>query len=314
MSSDRRSRYAHLCKPCAHLVQLMWLIPLLFAAACTAEGPNLSGEWRSRRGSALIVSQEGSNYFVKAAGGDYLGRFKEDGIAINSPIGDIKYSREKDKLYWAGEEYTRKEILEAEARRVRADIESFVGLWKKVPHEGGETLAPFISIEASPSGNFTIAEIQSFYSASAFRNPQYNAGVINGTFSFTIDNDHEDKFVIRKPNQDELSVTIGAGDAESFRRYVETDTFTGRWAGYYPSDKEPTFTFSITKTVNRYRIDKNHLGTASTLFARLRDGKLVAEGDPSSFYKFQPPTIEARSNGELWYVDGADDVKMTRAK
>jgi hypothetical protein len=292
----------------------MWLIPLLVAAACTAEDPNLSGEWHSRRGSSLIVSQEGSNYFVKAAGSDYMGRFKEDGIAINSPIGDIKYSREKDKLYWAGEEYTRKEILEAEARRVRADIESFVGVWKKVPHKGGERLAPFISIEASPSGNFTIAEIQSFYSSSAFRNPQYSDGVISGTFSFTIDNDHEDKFEIRKPSQDALSVKIGESEAESFQRYVETDTFTGRWAGYYPNDKEPTFTFSITKTANRYTIDKNHLGTASKLFARVRDGKLVADGDPSSFYKFQPPTIEVRSNGELWYVDGADDVKLTRVK
>lgn len=313
MRSKHRLRNAVPLKCHRFAFRFVWVVFLGLLAACT-DGPKLSGEWRNRNGSALIVSQEGNKYFVKAGGNDFMGRFKEDGIAINSPVGDIKYSREKDKLFWAGEEYSRKEILEAEARRIRADMESFVGLWKKVPHEGGEAVAPLISIDLTPGGDFGIAEIQSFYGSSAFRNPQYNNGVITGIFWFTIDNEHQNRFEIRKTNQDAISVTMGDGAAEAFRRHLETDAFTGTWVGYYPSDKEPTFSFTITKVVNRYRIEKQHLGTPSTLFGARLNGKIVAEGNPRDFYKFQAPTIEVRSDGALWYSDGADDVRLTRVK
>jgi hypothetical protein len=286
---------------------------LLLLAAC-ADSPMLSGEWHSRSGSVLTISQEGHKYFVKAGGNDFMGRFKDDGVAINSPIGDIKYSRERDKLYWAGDEYSRKEVLEAEARKTQAELESFVGLWKKIPHEGGESVAPLISIDLPSGRNLAITEVQSFYSSSAFRNPQYGNGVITGMFLFTIDNDHRETFEIRKTSQDALSVTIGSGLAEAFRRHVETDAFTGNWVGYYPNDKDPTFSFAITKVLDRYKIEKRHFDTSSTLFATVQNGKLVAEGDPGDFYKFQPPAIESRSDGALWYVDGADDVKMTRVK
>lgn len=293
--------------------RFVWVVVLPLLVAC-ADNPNLSGEWRSRNGSALIISQEGNKYFVKAGSGDFMGRFKEDGIAIDSPVGDVKYSREKDKLFWAGEEYSRKEKLEADARRIRTEMENFVGLWKKIPHEGGQAVAALIAIDLTPGSDFQIAEIDSFYGSSAFRNPQYNDGAITGTFWFTIDNEHQQRFEIRKTDRGDINVTMGNGEPEAFRRHIETDAFTGNWSGYYPNDKEPTFSFTITKVVNRYKIAKTHLGTSSTLFGALRNGKVVAEGNPSDFYKFQPPTIEMRSDGALWYSDGADDVKLTRIK
>lgn len=126
---------------------------------------------------------------------------------------------------------------------------------------------------------------------------------------------HVSRIQLRKSNAvdpiaGEPKMAMGADS--SLRRHVQTDAFTGNWEGYYPNDKNPTFSFAITKALDRYKIAKQHFDTSSTLFATIQNGKLVAEGDPRDFYKLQPPTIESRSDGALWYVDGADDVKMTR--
>jgi len=106
----------------------------------------------------------------------------------------------KDKLYFAGEEFSRKELLEAEAVRIQADKVSFHGTWKKVPKEGGQTLSDILIADLRDNASFDVSEKTPFYNAE-FRNIKYDSGVIGGIYYFEVDNEHSLPFEMRKVDQ-----------------------------------------------------------------------------------------------------------------
>lgn len=300
------------------------LITVFFFAtiiSCNNNSQSLSGEWRSDKGTYMTISEENNKYFVKIGGSDYMGKFEEDKIKIESQLGDIQYSREKDRLYFAGEEFARKEFLEAKAKRVQADKISFNSVWKKVPHDGGQYLGDFLVIELSESGRFIITERNSLFDVSEFRSINYENGVISGIYYFAVDNEHTVNFEIKKSDENTL-VYKDENSEEKFTRYVETDNFTGKWKGYYLSygsqgeveEKEPTFTFTITKEAGKYRVLVESLTSSKpdNYYGSLRGGKIIVDGNAKDFYKYQIPIIELSTNGNLMYKDGGGDIRLKK--
>ena len=83
--------------------------------ACKDREPELSGEWKSSN-RTLSVIKEGDEYFIKISNTNYLdgldlkysGKYQDGIIKIGqSKTGDITYSKERDLLYFNGEEYSR---------------------------------------------------------------------------------------------------------------------------------------------------------------------------------------------------------------
>jgi hypothetical protein len=92
---------------------LILLFLIIIFASCKPSGPNLNGTWEDKFGTTLIITKEGDNYFLKhiyEGGQDsYSGKFVDGQIQIGEGLmGNPVYSNEKDKLFWAGEEFTRK--------------------------------------------------------------------------------------------------------------------------------------------------------------------------------------------------------------
>ncbi|HYK05167.1 MAG TPA: hypothetical protein VE974_25685 [Thermoanaerobaculia bacterium] len=206
---------------------------------------------------------------------------------------------------------------------------SFHGTWKKVPKEGGQMLSDILIVDLRDNASFDVREKASFYNAE-FRNIKYESGVISGIYYFAVDNEHTLPFEIRKVDQNTLVYKDERG-SEPFKRFVEKDDFVGRWKGYYLSyggeidkatgeyheieEKDPTFTFTISKEASRYRIIKSSTmsSTPDTLSGRVRNGKIAIDGKAKDFYKYQVPTIEVSDNGNLMYRDGGGDVRLKKA-
>jgi len=306
------------------------LVLVASITCCSNGGPHLSGEWRSKNNTTLIITQENKTYFVKAPSGDFMGKFEDGKLKTGTAIGDIQYFEGKDKLYFAGEEFARKEFLEAEAVRIQADKTSFHGTWKKVPKEGGQMLSDVLIVDLLDDASFEIREKRPFFN-SEFRNIKYDNGVISGVYHFEVDNEHNLPFEIKKADENTLVYKDERG-SEPFKRLVEKDDFVGRWKGYYLSyggeidkatgkyreieEKSPTFTFAISKEASKYRIimSSTTSSTPGNLSGKYQNGKITIDGNAKDFYKYQVPTLEVSSNGNLMYRDGAAEVRLKRAQ
>ncbi len=84
--------------------------------SCKSSGPNLTGEWHGNRdyGNQLSIKMDGENYIINfdgTGGGPetFAGKY-ENGIIKtgNTQYGDITYSKDQDKLYFDGVEFSRK--------------------------------------------------------------------------------------------------------------------------------------------------------------------------------------------------------------
>jgi hypothetical protein len=309
---------------------LLALIVVASVTSCTNGGPHLSGEWRSKNNTTLIITQEHKTYFVKSPAGDFMGTFEEGKLKLSATSGDIQYSEERDKLYFSGEEFSRKEFLEAEAVRIQANKTSFHGTWKKVPKEGGQMLSDILMIDLLEDGRFSISESRPFFNAE-FRDVKYEQGVIAGVYHFEVDNEHNFPFEVRKVDGNTIIYKDERG-SEPFKRFVEKDAFTGRWKGYYLSyggeidkgtgqyheieEKTPTFTFTVAKEASRYKIVMSSTTSSapSNLSGRFQNGKITVAGNAKDFYKYQVPTLEASANDTLMYRDGGGDVRLKRTQ
>ena len=91
----------------------------------------------------------------------------------------------------------------------------------------------------------------------------------------------------------------------------DSDSFTGNWKG-------DRMIFIITKAVGKYKIKVTNEGRegspTNNLICTLKDGKIFYPRRPGDYYKFQIPTIELLTNGNLMYRDGAIDVELTKVK
>lgn len=86
---------------------LLLIIPLIMISSCSKK-THLTGIWEGD-GLSLTIVKEGEIYLIHCKNpdgilsGDYVGKFEDGEINIgNSTIGNIMYSKESDKLFFAG--------------------------------------------------------------------------------------------------------------------------------------------------------------------------------------------------------------------
>lgn len=96
-----------------HRFRILFILLIMVSLFSCSNEPNLTGKWQSRN-VTLTITKEGDNYLINShnprgmASGNFSGKYENGVINIGQSIlGNITYSKEKDKLYWSGEEFSR---------------------------------------------------------------------------------------------------------------------------------------------------------------------------------------------------------------
>lgn len=292
---------------CQNLL-LMVMFSLLVACNHT---PSISDHWQSDKGANMLISQQEDRYFVQVKGRNYTGLYdnSKNVVDINSPLGSIVYSKEKDKLYYAGEEFARKSHIEAEERMIYANKLSFKGAWKKDITDGNSGAISDIVIGLMASGMFDIIERKNpLVVDSYFHNIKYKDGAISGLYHYAVDIEHDTKFKITKLDNNTIIYTTEF-IKQPFKRYIEMDEFTGIWSGQ-------RMVFIITKEIKGYRliITNNSVqgSPTDTLLCKFRHGRILYPGRSKDYYKYEIPTIGTLPNGHLLYSDGTGSFELSK--